>query len=365
MSPARFTILLCVHREPALLPFAIKSALWQTHSDFELFVVCDGAPPETVACANTFAVLDSRIRVFEFEKGERHGERHRDTVLAFATGNLVAHLAYDDLWFPDHLKELAALLAEVEFGNLLLMGIAPDGSPKFFPGDLALPSVRERLLSERWNFFGPTVAGYRLSTYRRMPEGWAPAPAGIWSDLYMWRKFLRLDQVTVGTRFSIQSLCLHDAHRSDMTLEQRREETAHWMSVVTDASARAALVDWYWAGLTKFLVAVDMIDAEQRDQRLLAAHRDLRHLTNEVEARDRRLVAADEDLRRLMKEIDDREKRLVIADGDLRRLMGEIDDREKRLVIADADLRRLMGEIEERDNRLVAADRDLRRVMKQ
>ena len=331
MSPARFTIVLCVHREPALLPFAIESVLWQTHSDFELFVVCDGAPPQTVACANTFAERDPRIRVFDFEKGERNGERHRDTVLASATGNLVAHLAYDDLWFPDHLKELAALLAEVEFGNLLLMGIAPDGAPKYFPGDLALPSVRKRLLTEQWNFFGPTVAGYRLSTYRRMPEGWAPAPPGIWSDLYMWRKFLRLDHVTVGTRFSIQSLCLHNAHRSHMTLEQRREETAHWMNIVSDASQREALVDWYWAGFAKFHVAVHTVDAEQRDQRLQVADSDLRRLINEAEERDRKLVAADRDLRRLMKEIDERDKRLVAADGDLRRLMKQLEGRTEAL----------------------------------
>src|SRR4051794_5700176 len=123
MSPARFTIVLCVHRQPTLLPFAIDTVLWQSHSNFELFIVCDGAPPETAACANAYAARDSRVRVFDFEKGERNGERHRDKVLALASGDLVAHLADDDLWFPDHLRELAALLAEVEFGNLPLMGI--------------------------------------------------------------------------------------------------------------------------------------------------------------------------------------------------------------------------------------------------
>ena len=46
-----------------------------------------------------------------------NGERHRDMVLALASGEFVAQIAYDDLWFPDHLKELGALLAEVEFGK--------------------------------------------------------------------------------------------------------------------------------------------------------------------------------------------------------------------------------------------------------
>lgn len=153
--------------------------------------------------------------------------------------------------FPDHLKELAALLAEVEFGNLLLMGMEPDGSPKFFAGDLADPDFQRRLLSERWNFFGPTITGYRLSTYRRMPEGWAPAPPDVWSDLHMWRKFLRLDGITVDTRFTIQSLCLHNSRRLHMTLERRRDETERWMNIIRDPARRAAMVNRYWGSFMK------------------------------------------------------------------------------------------------------------------
>ena len=147
MSSARFTVLLCVHQQAALLPFAVETVLWQSHGDFELFVVCDGAP-EAAACARALAVRDPRIRVFDFEKGERNGERHRDTVLALASGEFVAQIAYDDLWFPDHLRELAILLAEVEFGNLPLMAVRPDGSPLYFPGDLADPVTQQKLLSE-------------------------------------------------------------------------------------------------------------------------------------------------------------------------------------------------------------------------
>ena len=130
------------------------------------------------------------------------------------------------------------------------MAMAPDGSPLYFRGDLADPDTRRKMLSKSWNFFGPTVAGYRLSTYRRMPEGWAPAPPGIWSDLHMWRKFLRLDGITVGTRSSIQSLCLHNSLRRHMTQEQRRDETARWIAIIRDPARRADLVDRYCAGFT-------------------------------------------------------------------------------------------------------------------
>jgi len=265
MSSARFTIVLGVHRQPLLLPFALESVLWQSRGDFEVFVVSDGAP-DAAECARGYAAKDPRIRVFEFAKDAHRGERHRDSVLARASGEFVAHIGDDDIWFPDHLKELAALLADVEFGNLVLMGVAPDESFLYFPGDLADPEMRQRLMSTDWNFFGPSVAGYRLATYRRLPEGWAPPPRGMWSDLNMWRKFLALDGISAASRFTVQALCLHNSVRKHMTLEQRRDETARWMTVVRDPARRAALVNRYWAGLAKRHVALhDLAVARERE----------------------------------------------------------------------------------------------------
>lgn len=311
---SRFTVLLCIHREPVLLPFAIETVLWQSHENFELFVVCDGAPPETVRCAREFAERDPRIRVFEFAKGERNGERHRDAVLALASGEFVAHIAYDDLWFPDHLRELAALLAEVEFGNLVLMGMGPDGVPVYFPGDLSDPDLRARLLSERWNFFGPTVAGYRLATYRRLPEGWAPAPPDVWTDLHMWRKFLRLDGITVDTRFTIQSLCLHNEHRGPVTLQQRREETVGWMNVIRDPAQRGALVDRYWGGFAKRHVPLHS-RLTRTELELRARERDVVALHERALGFETRLVERERELAALHLRAADAEARLAQRDG--------------------------------------------------
>src|SRR6202035_4475341 len=85
-SMPRFTVLLPVHRPPALLPFAIETVLAQEVDDFELFVICDGAPAETAACARDYARRDKRVRVFTFAKGERHGEAYRHQALTQAGG---------------------------------------------------------------------------------------------------------------------------------------------------------------------------------------------------------------------------------------------------------------------------------------
>lgn len=191
-TACRFSILLPVIRPPDMLPYAIRSVLAQTDPDFELCVICDGAPPETVEVARGFAAMDPRVHVFAFAKGLRHGEAHRAAVLEGAQAQFVAHLGDDDLWLPDHLETLAGLLDTADFVSVPAFTINPDRllHPGGY-GDLGLPFYRNRLLRKRRNFFGPTEAGYRLSAYRQLPEGWAPGPDDVWSDLHMWRKFLR------------------------------------------------------------------------------------------------------------------------------------------------------------------------------
>ena len=41
-----------------MLPFAIESVLAQSVHEFELLIICDGAPPETIACARDYAGRD-------------------------------------------------------------------------------------------------------------------------------------------------------------------------------------------------------------------------------------------------------------------------------------------------------------------
>jgi glycosyltransferase involved in cell wall biosynthesis len=238
----KFTILLPVVRPPILLPFAIESVQRQVCEDFELFVVCDGAPPETVAFAQEAAARDARIRVFSFAKGQRNGEEHRHTALQEARGRYVCHIGDDDLWFPDHLVQMERLLLEVEFGNVLQMMLDASGESLVLLADLADPIVQQRMLRKRWNFFGPTVAGYRMEPYRRLPVGWSPAPDEIWSDLAMWRKFLALTGCIAGTRFVVTSLKFPTSAREDWSLERRHEEISRYAELTLAPDFRSELI---------------------------------------------------------------------------------------------------------------------------
>lgn len=93
----------------------------------------------------------------------------------------------------------------------------------------------------RWNFFGPTVSGYRMETYNRLPVGWSPAPTELWSDLFMWRKFLSLEGLHAGTRFVSTSVHFPASIRTEWSLERRVQETTRYAELIRDAGWRREL----------------------------------------------------------------------------------------------------------------------------
>lgn len=231
MSNPLFTVILAVHRSPECLPLAVASVLAQHLDDFELYIICDGAPAETTVVAKQLAQEDPRVHVRSHPKGPRHGEIYRHQVLQETTGKYVAHIADDDLWMPHHLSELSKLLSDYDFGNLLHVFLDDAGVVKTYPYDLADEAVRDKMMTENFNFFGPTVAGYRRSVYEKLPVGWSPAPEEIHADLYMWRKLLALPNIKVGTRFMVTSLVLPTPFHGHKSLELRREEMSAWLQV--------------------------------------------------------------------------------------------------------------------------------------
>lgn len=248
MSPL-FSVLLPVTRPPVLLPFAVESVLEQSVTDFELLVICDGAPPETIACAEAYAERDSRVKVFTFPKGARHGEEYRDRVLAKASGSKVAIISDDDLWFPNHLEEMERLLSAADFGNLLHVYVRPDGAIELLPGDLGQPEMRQRMIDGPCNFFGLSFAGYRLEAYLRLPEGWAPAPPDIWSDLFMWRKFLAMEGLMFATRAAVTALHFATPERQGASLNERQTENRRFLGLIRDPRARKEITEAAWHSL--------------------------------------------------------------------------------------------------------------------
>jgi glycosyltransferase involved in cell wall biosynthesis len=275
----RCTVLLPVLRPPYFLPNAIERVLAQTMREFELFVICDGAPPETIECAQEFARCDPRVKVFAFPKGKRAGEAHLHTALTNASGNFVAYLEDDDLWFPTHLEELEKLFLTVDFGHTIHVTGHPDGHVESLPSDIGNQDFRQRFVDDLFNRFGYSFCGHRLDAYRRLSEGWAPTPVGMYSDLHMWRKFFRVSEFKFGTRMVITAVALPSYLREDMSLEERVREAGVWVSRIGDGHERAKIVEAAWRS-----VVGQEIQREQDILKIASSYREARAALAQMEA---------------------------------------------------------------------------------
>lgn len=151
-----YSILLPTHNRADVLRFAIRSVLGQTFEDFELLVVGDGCTDETAALVAGFG--DARIRWFDLPKAPHFGYANRNVALREAKGELVAFMAHDDLWLPDHLELLARCLeqgaAEIAYSRPLWV----------IPRGLVAPLV--------FNLHNPeTLSRFVAKTHNSIPAG--------------------------------------------------------------------------------------------------------------------------------------------------------------------------------------------------
>ena len=220
-----------------MLRHSLRSVQEQTVGELEIFVVGDGVPDVTRELVAELARDDPRIRFFDNPKGPRHGELHRHAALEEARGEIVCYQADDDLWRPDQVAELQALLSRSDFAHSVALGVEPAGS--LFPWLGVLESGAFRgLMRAGVNFLPLCAVGHRLAVYRTLPHGWRTTPQGIPTDLYMWRQFL--DQPGIRLASGSRPTVVHFATpaRRTWTLEQRLLELEGWANRFAEATWR-------------------------------------------------------------------------------------------------------------------------------
>ena len=139
------TVLIPTHDHGPTLLRSVPSALAQTVSELEVFVIGDGVPDETRELMAEFAAGDERVRFFDNPKGERHGEAHRHAALQEARGEIVCYLSDDDVWLPDHVEELQRLLADADLAHTVSFLIDVDERLHVRRVDFAREHFREVL----------------------------------------------------------------------------------------------------------------------------------------------------------------------------------------------------------------------------
>jgi GalNAc5-diNAcBac-PP-undecaprenol beta-1,3-glucosyltransferase len=260
----RATVLVPTHDHGPTLTRSVGSALAQTVTDLEVFVVGDGVSDETRGLVADLADGDDRVRFFDNPKGPRHGELHRHAALAEARGEIVCYLSDDDLWLPEHVASMLELLAAHDFANALPVRVEPDGSLGAWIVDLSLERYRELLLGGE-NRIPLSCASHTLELYRRLPHGWRTTPSGIPTDLYMFQQILAVPGVRAVSGRTATVLHFPSSARPDAGLDERLAELDRYAGVEpTDGLCNGLVQAAVWADAERLRLAehVRSLEAE-------------------------------------------------------------------------------------------------------
>jgi hypothetical protein len=231
----RATVLIPTHDHGPTLRHSVATALAQTVTDIEIFIVGDGMPDAARDVVRSLARLDRRIRLFEHPKAPRHGETLRHEALREAAGEVVCYLSDDDLWLPDHVETMLALLEHCDFGNALPLYLDRQQGLCSLTVNLESGYFRRLILSGT-NRIPLSCAAHTLRMYRKLPHGWRTTPAGIPTDLYMWQQFLADPGCRARSASRPTVLCFPASTRETMTAAERAEELAEWSGRIAGPS---------------------------------------------------------------------------------------------------------------------------------
>jgi hypothetical protein len=219
-------VLVPTHDHAGFLPYAVRSALDQENADVEVFVVGDGVDDDTREALASFR-RDTRVRFFDFPKGQRHGERLRHDALQESTAPIVCYLSDDDLLLPGHVAQMRLLLEEADMARDLPVNIGPDGSLRYNAFNLGRPEFVELLKAARGGG-GLTGVAHTRAVYERLPFGWRPAPLDVPTDIYMWQQLVALPGFRGVTGDHLTSLVFPSPLRTHMTVQERVDELERW-----------------------------------------------------------------------------------------------------------------------------------------
>lgn len=115
------SIIIPVYKSENFIANAVASVQKQSFTDFEILLIDDGSPDNSLSVCNDLASSDSRIKVFHKENGGLCSARNLG--IANATGKYIAFLDHDDEYMDGYLEDNISLIEKynadvVKFGRI-------------------------------------------------------------------------------------------------------------------------------------------------------------------------------------------------------------------------------------------------------
>jgi glycosyltransferase involved in cell wall biosynthesis len=102
-STPYFSVIIPIYDRTVELRGAINSILSQTFRSFELLLICDGSPPETIEVVKSFTE-NPNVKTYFFQDNSGNPCRGRNKGIELSSGQFVAFLDSDDLALPNRLE---------------------------------------------------------------------------------------------------------------------------------------------------------------------------------------------------------------------------------------------------------------------
>lgn len=233
---AKVLILCPTHDHVDTLYFSIASARTQTFEDWEMVVICDGAPQRSLDILEAIVVVDDRISFEAHPKSYRTGEIHRDRIVRASVAEYVCHLGDDDVWAPDHLEQMLALMQKGDWVNQSAMSILNSAQVEWTPRNMGGQTARQSMGKRKFAIaVGFSHTAYRMESYLSLPEGWSQTPETFnGSDQFMSAKFLTNADIWVASTAACSSLKFTSRSQASLALppEGFAAHIAPWLARV-------------------------------------------------------------------------------------------------------------------------------------
>lgn len=98
------TVVIATYNRADTLEYAIKSVLWQTYTNFELWIVGDRCTDHTEQVVQKY-LTDKRVNWYNLPKNSGYQSKPNNEGIKRGKGKYIAYLNHDDIWLPNHLHD--------------------------------------------------------------------------------------------------------------------------------------------------------------------------------------------------------------------------------------------------------------------
>jgi len=123
----KVSVIIATYNRSAVLRYAIQTVLWQMFGDFELIVAGDCCSDDSESLVRSFG--DPRIRWLNLPENSGSKSLPQNAGIAISRAQLIAYLAHDDLWHPEHLATVVRAIEEsgADFAHTVALYVPPAG----------------------------------------------------------------------------------------------------------------------------------------------------------------------------------------------------------------------------------------------